>query len=77
MLRNTSLILSLALVLVAVGCSTTPTPAPAPPDTRAADVQAVKNVEAAWAKDANSKDPDKWAAYFTEDGSDSTLAPQH
>jgi uncharacterized protein (TIGR02246 family) len=69
MLRNTPLILCLALVLVAVGCSTAPTPAPVPPDTRAADVQAVKNVEAAWVKDANSKDPDKWAAYFTEDGS--------
>ncbi len=39
------------------------------PDTRAADVQAVRDVETAWMKDANSKDPDKWAAYFTEDGS--------
>lgn len=32
-------------------------------------MQAVKNVEAAWVKDANTKDPDKWASYFTEDGS--------
>ena len=40
-----------------------------PPDTRAADVQAVQDVEAAWAKDANSKDADKWVSYFAEDGS--------
>ena len=64
--RNTSLILCLALAAMAVGCSNAPAPAP---DTRAADVKAVKDVEAAWVKDANSKDPAKWAAYFTEDGS--------
>src|ERR1039457_309740 len=70
MLRNTSLILCLALAVLAVGCANAPTPAPAPPpDTRAADVQAVKDLEAAWVKDANSKDPAKWASYFTEDGS--------
>ena len=72
MLRNTLLIFSVALVLLAIGCSNAPAPtaAPAtPPDTRAADVQAIKDLEAAWVKDANSKDPEKWAAYFTEDGS--------
>jgi uncharacterized protein (TIGR02246 family) len=36
---------------------------------RAADLQAVKDVEAAWLKDAATKDADKWASYFTEDGS--------
>ena len=56
MLRNTLLILCVALAVLAVGCANTPTPAPAPPDTRAADVQAVKDLEAAWVKDANSKD---------------------
>ena len=66
MLRNTSLILCLILVLLAVGCSNPPPPPP--PDTRAADVQAVKDVEAAWAKDSNTKDADKWASYFAEDG---------
>jgi uncharacterized protein (TIGR02246 family) len=71
MLRNTSLILCLLLVAMAVACSNAPTPtAPAPPpDTRAADVQAVKDIEAAWVKDAATKDPDKWASYFAEDGS--------
>ncbi len=66
MLRNTSLILCLVLAALAVGCSNAPAPAP---DTRAADVKAVKDIEAAWVKDANSKDPAKWASYFTEDGS--------
>ena len=70
MLRNTSLIMCFALAILAVGCANAPTPAPAaPPDTRAADVQAVKDLEAAWVKDANSKDAAKWASYFTEDGS--------
>ena len=52
--------------LLTVGCSNTSAP---PPDTSAADLQAVKDVETAWVKDAASKDPDKWASYFTEDGS--------
>ncbi len=71
MLRNTPLILCLLLVAMAVACSNAPTPtAPTPPpDTRAADVQAVKDIEAAWVKDAATKDPDKWASYFAEDGS--------
>jgi hypothetical protein len=48
MLRNTSLIMCFALAVLAVGCANAPTPAPAaPPDTRAADVQAVKDLEAA------------------------------
>lgn len=67
MLRNTSLIACLALAVLAVGCANAP--APPPPDTRAANLQAVKDIEAAWVKDANSKDADKWAAYFAEDGS--------
>ncbi|MGA7630663.1 MAG: SgcJ/EcaC family oxidoreductase [Terriglobales bacterium] len=65
-MRSTSLVLSLTLALLTVACSTTPAPAP---DTRAADVQAVKDVEAAWVKDAASKDAEKWAGYFTDDGS--------
>jgi uncharacterized protein (TIGR02246 family) len=67
MLRNTSLIVCLALAVLTIGCSNAPT---SPPDTRAADVQAVKDVEAAWLKDAAAaKDADKWASYFAEDGS--------
>ncbi len=69
MLRSISSLMCLVLALLAVGCSNAPAPAAAPADTRAADVQAVKDIEAAWVKDANSKDADKWASYFTEDGS--------
>jgi uncharacterized protein (TIGR02246 family) len=67
MLRNTSLILCLALAALTVACANAP--APPLPDTRAADVQAVKDTEAAWVKDAATKDADKWASYFAEDGS--------
>jgi len=38
-------------------------------DTREADVQAVKAVEASWSKDAATKDPDKFASYWAEDAS--------
>lgn len=67
MLRSTLSLTCLVLAVLTVGCSNAP--APPPPDTRAADVQAVKDLEAAWVKDANTKDADKWASYFTEDGS--------
>lgn len=66
MLRNTWLMALLGFALLLSGCSNAPTP---PPDTRAADLQAVKDVETAWNKDVASKDPDKWASYFAEDGS--------
>jgi uncharacterized protein (TIGR02246 family) len=67
MVRKTPLILSLALVALAASCSNTPAPTPVV-DTRAIDVQAVKDVEAAWLKDTSAKDADKFASYFAEDG---------
>jgi len=61
--------LAVVFLLIAVGCSNTQIATPeAPPDTRAADVQAVKDLEAAWVKDMGAKDAGKWAAYFTDDG---------
>ena len=66
MLRNTSLIVCLALVALSAGCSNAPAP---PLDTRAADLQAVKDVEAAWVKDMATKDADKFASYLAEDAS--------
>jgi len=68
MLRNTSLIVCLALAALAAGCSNTPAPTPVV-DTRATDVQAVKDIEAAWVKDMTTKDADKFASYFADDGS--------
>ena len=46
-MRKTSLIGCLALAALTVGCSNAPAPTP---DTRTADVQAVKDVEAAGLK---------------------------
>lgn len=66
MLRNIPVIACLALTFLTLACSNTSAP---PPDTSAADLQAVKDVETAWVKDAATKDPDRWASYFTEDGS--------
>jgi uncharacterized protein (TIGR02246 family) len=67
MLRNSSLIGCLALAALTAGCSNAPAPVPRP-DTRAADLQAVKDIEAAWLKDTAAKDADKWASYFAENG---------
>ena len=64
MLRPTLLAGCLVLALL-TGCSNAPAP---PTDTRTADVQAVKDVEAAWLKDTAAKDVDKWVSYFAEDG---------
>jgi len=36
-------------------------------DTRPGDIQAVKEVEAAWAIDSSLKDPAKFASYYTDD----------
>jgi uncharacterized protein (TIGR02246 family) len=44
--------------------------APPPPDTRAADVKAVQDIEAAWVKDIATKDVDKVVSYFADDGSE-------
>jgi uncharacterized protein (TIGR02246 family) len=57
--------LALAAVVLA-GCSDTP----APVNTAAvhdAAVQAIKDLETAWAKDSNTKDVDKFLAYYTDD----------
>jgi uncharacterized protein (TIGR02246 family) len=69
MLRKISLIAYVALFLLTVGCSTSSNvPAP-PPDTRPADVQAVKDVEKAWVKNISSRDADKFLSYFAQDAS--------
>ena len=67
MLRNFSLSVCLAAAAMMIACSNPPAPVP-PPDTRDADVQAVKDVEAAWSKDTATKDADKWISYFADDG---------
>jgi uncharacterized protein (TIGR02246 family) len=65
--RNALLIVCLALAALTAGCSNAPA---RPPDTRAADVQVVKDIEASLLDGAAAaKDADKWAAYFAEDAS--------
>jgi uncharacterized protein (TIGR02246 family) len=68
MLRNTLLVGCLVFAAQAGGCSTAHAPA-FPPDSRAADVEAVKNVEAAWIKAMATRDVEKWASFFTDDAS--------
>jgi len=63
---HASWIVCSALVALTAGCSKAPAP---PPDTRAADEQVVREVEAARFSDAAAKNADKWATYFTEDAS--------
>ena len=60
---------SLVLLVGMVACNQAPTAAPALPDTHDADVQAIKDTEAAWAKAAAAKDAEKFASYYADDGS--------
>lgn len=60
MKRSGSLIGCAVLWGVTAAC----TPAP-PPDTRQADILAVKEVEAAWAMDAGAKNPARMASYYS------------
>jgi len=68
MLRNGCMITCLALAVLAAGCANPPKPAPVA-DTREADIQAVRDLEAAWLKDMNAKDADKFVGYFADDAS--------
>src|ERR1700683_2994156 len=62
MRRYASSIMCACLMGMTAAC----TPAVAP-DTRQADIQAVKDVEIAWAKDSALKDPAKFASYYAVD----------
>jgi ketosteroid isomerase-like protein len=63
MLRNGLLFASVALSALLTGCGTTA------PDTHDADVVALKDNEAAWVKDAATKDIAKFVAHYTDDAS--------
>ena len=54
----------LLALLIGAGCA-----APPAADTRAADIQAVKDVEAAWSRDAGTKDVEKFISYYADDAS--------
>ena len=57
------LVTIVALSTLLTGCMSSP------PDTHDADVAALKDTEAAWVKDAATKDVEKWVAHYTDDGS--------
>lgn len=61
--RRGSFITSAALYALLTGCATTQ------PDTHDADVSALKDTEAAWIKDASTKDVEKFVAHYTDDAS--------
>jgi uncharacterized protein (TIGR02246 family) len=53
----------IALFALTAACTTTV------PDTRDADIKAVKGLEAAWVQDIATKDVDKFASYYSDDAS--------
>ena len=64
MLRYGVLVGWVGLFALTVACTQKPV---TPPDTREADIKAVKDVEAAWLKDAGTKDVDKLVSYYSDD----------
>jgi ketosteroid isomerase-like protein len=63
MLRYGLMITYAALAALLASCTTST------PDTHDADVSALKDTEAAWVKDAATKDVAKWVAHYTDDAS--------
>ena len=64
MLVRLSLVVSLLLFAFTTACTQAP-----PPDTHDADVQALKDTEAAWAKVMAAKDYEKDMSYYADDAS--------
>jgi uncharacterized protein (TIGR02246 family) len=60
---------SFLLLACTVACNQAPATPPAQPDTHDADVQTIKDTEAAWSKAAAAKDADKFASFYTDDAS--------
>jgi len=63
MLRYSLFVTSVALAALLTSCTSSM------PDTHDADVAALKDTEAAWVKDAATKDLDKFVAHYTDDAS--------
>jgi ketosteroid isomerase-like protein len=64
MLVRFSLVVSLSLLAFTAACTQAP-----PPDTHDADVQSLKDTEAAWSKAMEAKDFDKGMTYYADDAS--------
>src|SRR5277367_541523 len=63
MLRNGMPIVFVAVSALLTSCTNSM------PDTHDADIAALKATEAAWVKDAATKDVEKWITHYTDDGS--------
>ena len=63
MRRDGLLVTCVALSALLTGCASSM------PDTHDADVAALKDTEAAWAKDAATKDVEKFVAHYSDDAS--------
>jgi uncharacterized protein (TIGR02246 family) len=64
MLLRFPLVVSLSLLAFTVACTQAP-----PPDTHDADVQALKDTDAAWSKVMGAKDFEKSMSYYADDAS--------
>jgi uncharacterized protein (TIGR02246 family) len=64
MLRFCSLFGCAGMLALTVACTNSPGP-----DTREADIQAVRAVETAWVQDVAKKDVDSFAKYYADDAS--------
>ena len=64
MLLRLSMLVSLLLLAFTTACTQAP-----PPDTHDADVQSLKDAEAAWAKVMAAKDFEKTVSYYADDAS--------
>jgi uncharacterized protein (TIGR02246 family) len=77
MLRMIGMALCVALLAFTVSCSGggsstglgSAAGGVAGPDTREADIRAVRDLEATWVKDAATRDPGRFASYYAEDAS--------
>ena len=58
---------SIVFATLLAGC--TPAAPPAPPDTRAADTQAIRDIETAWSQSFASRDINKVTANYSDDAS--------
>jgi uncharacterized protein (TIGR02246 family) len=68
MLRNGCTIGGLIFVMLFASCANPPAPAPVA-DTREVDIQAVRDVEAAYLKDLADRNAEKYFAHFADDAS--------
>ena len=64
MLLRLSMVVSLLLLAFTTACTQAP-----PPDTHDADVQSLKDTDAAWAKVVAAKDFEKTVSYYADDAS--------